>query len=156
MRLPARSGRLGSTRSVGEIPIQSVGAGVAVASIQVDLEPEILQVFQDEFLQFIEDQRSEVVIFDVSGVELMDIDDADALLRILKMASIMGARTMLVGLRPGVVSALVELGFEVGDVETFLTLDQALTVIEPEIEPEPPDDLGAETEEEEPSADGVS
>ncbi len=85
-------------------------------------------------------------MIDVSGVEIMDATDWEALRRTMSMARIMGARPVITGLRPGVVSALVELGVDAEDVETAHTLDEGLE----RFEPEPPlDDLsGAEDDEE--------
>lgn len=112
------------------IPIQPVQAGVVVASLQTDLEPSVLKSFQNEILEHIADHRVTGVVLDASGVEILDMEDADSLVRTLNMVSVMGARPVLVGLRPGVVAALVELGLSVGNIETALTLDQGLKLLD--------------------------
>jgi hypothetical protein len=46
------------------------------------------------------------------------------------MAAVMGARPIIAGLRPGVVSALVQLGADADDVEAALNLDEAFRLLE--------------------------
>jgi len=112
------------------IPIQPVHDGVVVASLQTDLEPSVLAAFQTELLEHITAHRASGVVLDASGVAILDLDDANALLSTLDMAAVMGVRPVLVGLRPGVVAALVELGFHAGTLDTVLTLDQGLKLLD--------------------------
>jgi rsbT antagonist protein RsbS len=107
------------------IPMQ-VTSGCLVASIQVDLTAGLLRQFQRDLLERIRDTGVSGVILDVSGVEIMDLDDFELLRRSMSMASIMGARPMLVGLRPGIVASLLELGSAVDGVEAAADLDDAL------------------------------
>jgi rsbT antagonist protein RsbS len=81
------------------IPLQ-VSQNCVVASIQVDLTEEV-------------------------GVDVLDPEDFEALRQTLEMAALMGAHAILAGLRPGVVSALVELDARVEDVHAALNLDLA-------------------------------
>ena len=130
----------------GRIPLQ-LSRGCVVASIQVDLSEEVLAVFKDEMLRLLHQSGARGVILDVSGVELMDLEDFDALHRAMSMAELMGARCLLAGLRPGVVSALVDIGVDARGVEAVLNLDEAFRVIERPAEPledaEPTDDENA-------------
>jgi rsbT antagonist protein RsbS len=107
------------------IPMQ-VTSGCLVASIQVDLTEGLLRQFQHDLLERIKSDRVSGVVLDVSGVQIMDLDDFELLRRSMAMASIMGARPMLVGLRPGIVAALVELDGNVDGVEAAADLDDAL------------------------------
>jgi hypothetical protein len=60
----------------------------------------------------------------------------------------MGAESVLVGLRPGVVSALIETGADVDGLRTAIDLDAAFALLqpEPEPEPEPESETGADTD----------
>lgn len=107
------------------IPMQ-VTSGCLVASIQVDLTAGLLRQFQQDLLERIRDTGVSGVILDVSGVQIMDLDDFELLRRSMAMASIMGARPMLVGLRPGIVASLIELEGSVDGVEAAADLDDAL------------------------------
>ena len=72
------------------------------------------------------------------------------------MAALMGARTVVVGLRPGVVSALVELNVDTGNFDTLLDLDDAFALFESLNAVEEDDDEGQQAlEEEEPEDDEI-
>ena len=130
----------------GRIPLQ-LSRGCVVASIQVDLSDDVLADFKEEMLRLLHQSGARGVILDVSGVELMDLEDFDALRRAMSMAKLMGARCLLAGLRPGVVSALVDIGVDTRSVEEVLNLDDAFRVLEEPAEPlsetEPIEDLNA-------------
>jgi hypothetical protein len=49
----------------------------------------------------------------------------------------MGAESVLVGLQPGVVSALVEAGADVDGLRAAINLDAAFAMLQPEPEPAP-------------------
>jgi len=76
------------------------------------------------------------VIFDVSGLETLDSSEFADLRRIITMCKIMGAESVLVGLRPGVVSALVEAGAEVDGLRAAIDLDAAFALLQPDPEPD--------------------
>jgi rsbT antagonist protein RsbS len=101
-----------------------------VASIQVDLSHSVVRMFQEDLLELIHSTEISNVIFDLSGIDIMDVDDFDALGRTMSMAGLLGARCIMCGLRPGVVSAIVDLGADVDDVCAALDLDEAFNLIE--------------------------
>ena len=113
-----------------------VSRGVVVASIQVDLDDDVLARFRQELLDCIHETDSRGVILDVSGLETLDSEELAALRRIMVMTALMGAESVLVGLRPGVVSALIEAGADVDGLRAAINLDAAFALLEPEPEPE--------------------
>ena len=115
---------------VTRIPI-SLTHGCLVASIQVDLDEEILAAFRRDLLQRIHDSNAAGVILDVSGVALMDAEDFEALRGCIAMADLMGARSIVVGLQPGVVSALVDMEVDTDGVEATLDLEEAFRRLQP-------------------------
>ena len=123
-----------------------VSRDVVVASIQVDLDDDVLARFRDDLLRRIHETGSRGVILDVSGLETLDSDEFAALRRIITMSTIMGAESVLVGLRPGVVSSLIEAGADVDGLRAAIDLDAAFTLLNPEPDPDP--DLDPEHESE--------
>lgn len=113
------------------IPIQSI-RGCLVASIQIDLTEAVLKGFRDELLDLIGRSRVRGVVLDVSGVEVMDSVDYELLRSTMSMASVMGAAPVIVGLKPGIVSALVDMEVDIRDVRAALNLDDALKMLEQE------------------------
>ena len=116
-----------------------VSQGVVVASIQVDLDEDVLDRFREDLLGCIHETGSRRVILDVSGLETLDSEEFAALRRIMAMTSLMGAESVLVGLQPGVVSALIETGADVDGLRAAINLDAGFALLEPEpqLEPEP-------------------
>ena len=114
-----------------------VSRRVVVASIQLDLDDDILARFREDLLGRVHETGARGVILDVSGLETLDSAEFAALRRIIAMTDIMGAESVLVGLQPGVVSALIEAGAEVDGLRTAIDLDAAFALLELEFEPEP-------------------
>jgi rsbT antagonist protein RsbS len=124
-----------------------VSRDVVVASIQVDLDDDVLARFREDLLGRLHATGSRAVILDVSGLETLDSDEFAALRRTITMCSIMGAESVLVGLQPGVVSALIEAGADVDGLRAAINLDAAFDLLQPEPELEPEDDEGAAADE---------
>ncbi len=123
-----------------------VSRDVVVASIQVDLDEDVLARFRDDLLRRIHETGSRGVILDVSGLETLDSGEFAALRRIITMGEIMGAESVLVGLQPGVVSSLIEAGAEVDGLRAASNLDAAFAMLEPEPEPESDSEAEADTD----------
>jgi len=113
-----------------------VSQGVVVASIQVDLDENVLARFRDDLLARIHETGSRAVILDVSGLDTLDSEEFAALRRIVAMVALLGSESVLVGLRPGVVSALIETGADVDGLRAAIDLDAGFALLEPEPEPE--------------------
>jgi rsbT antagonist protein RsbS len=118
-----------ASESIPRIPIQ-VSRDCVVASIQIDLSEGVLRRFRVDFLEMIRESEASNVILDVSGVEVMDGEDFQAIRNTMHMANLLGARSVLAGLRPGVVSSLIELGVDAEGFETALNLDEAFRLME--------------------------
>jgi rsbT antagonist protein RsbS len=131
-----------------------VSRGLVVASIQVDLNEEVLARFREDLLQVIHQAGAEGVIFDLSGLETFDSSEFAALRHIIRTCRIMGADSVLVGLRPGVVSALIEAGADVDNLQAAINLDAAFALLQPD--PEPALDSESESEPEPPAEEETS
>ena len=117
-----------------------VSRNIVVASIQVDLDDNVLDRFRQDLLRRVHETGSRGVILDVSGLETLDPDEFAALRGIIRTCAIMGAESILAGLRPGVVSALVEAGADIDGLRAAINLDAAFSQLElqsqPDIEPD--------------------
>jgi rsbT antagonist protein RsbS len=124
-----------------------VSRDLVVASIRVDLDDEVLTRFRKDLLQRIHETGSRGVILDVSSLETLDSEEFAALRSIIAMSTIMGAESVLVGLQPGVVSALVEAEADLDGLRAATHLDAAFAMLQPEPESEAIADLDADREE---------
>ncbi|MBX0330572.1 STAS domain-containing protein [Oscillochloris sp. ZM17-4] len=74
----------------------------------------------------IESQRARTLILDVTGLPIIDTHVARVLLSTAQAARLLGARSILVGIRPEVAQALVSLGVDLSKLQTHATLQQAI------------------------------
>ena len=127
------------------IPLQ-LSRNCIVASIQVDLSDEVLRQFHTDLLELLSRTGAGGVILDVAGIEVLDLDEFEALKHTLEMAKLMGAKTIFSGFRAGVVAALVELEADIEGLVATRDLDSASEMLEVKPEPQELADPG-ETEE---------
>ncbi|PCI80782.1 MAG: hypothetical protein COB20_02700 [SAR86 cluster bacterium] len=134
------------TQNYQKVPLQ-VTHGYLVASIQVYLDEHMLAGFRDDLLSEIRDSDIDGVILDVSGVSIIDRTSFASLMKIRSMISLMGTRSVLVGIKAGVAASLIDLDVDLSRVDAVLQLEDAfelfdgetghLETIEEEIDTEP-------------------
>ena len=109
----------------GSIPILKIGTTL-LATIQVDLHDSVVDTFQNGVLLEIEKTGSSGLIIDISGLESVDSYVARMLADTGKMARLMGAETVIVGMRPAVAATLVRMGYFMSGIRTALSLQEGL------------------------------
>lgn len=118
-----------SWSEVARVPLQLLHGSI-VASVQVELGEETLHRFQQDLLELLRATRARAVILDLSGVAILDSADFESVLRTLRMAAILSATPVIVGLRPGIAASLVELGMDAREIATCMTLGHAFALVE--------------------------
>lgn len=103
--------------------------GCLVASIQINIDDDVLHQFQRDLLRRIRVTGAKGAIIDVSGVEIMDSSDFMAIRRTISMAALMGVDALLVGLQPGIVASLVDMDLDFDDLKTALNLEEAFRML---------------------------
>jgi hypothetical protein len=89
-------------------------------------------------------QGADSVVFEVSGCEVIDLDEFMELQKVVRTIEWLGLRCMIAGLRPGIVAYLASAGVSAGSLRTSLDLELALQELNPtrdEPEPEPDPEL---------------
>jgi hypothetical protein len=85
-------------------------------------------------------QDADSVVFEVSGCEVIDLDEFTELQKVVRTMEWLGLRCVIAGLRPGIVAYLASAGVSAGSLRTSLDLELALLELNPsrdEPEPEP-------------------
>jgi len=77
-------------------------------------------------LEKIAADQAHVVILDISGVPTIDTAVAHHLLKTVQAAALMGATSVLSGVRPETAQAMVHLGIDIGQLRSRTTLHDAL------------------------------
>ena len=122
LRLPEMSGH--NDPELIRVPLQ-LSRGCIIAPVQIDLTESVLTQFRTDILNFIQLSSTNKIIIDVSGVEVMDAHEFEALRLILDMTQIMGSEYIVVGLNPGIVSTLINVNARTDGLRTAVSLDEA-------------------------------
>jgi rsbT antagonist protein RsbS len=119
-----------------------ISRGCLIVPIQIELYDEIILQIQKDILERVKETGVKGVIIDVSGVEIIDSFLAQAICDTVRMASMLGAATVLTGLKPEIAASLVELDIEFKDVWTAMNLEAGFQRLEPFIRPkEEPEEI---------------
>jgi hypothetical protein len=71
-------------------------------------------------------QRAISVVFEVSGCEVIDLDEFLGLRKLMQTVELLGLHCMVAGLKPGTAAYLASAGVSVGRLHTALNLEHAL------------------------------
>ncbi|NJK80497.1 MAG: HAMP domain-containing protein [Chloroflexaceae bacterium] len=82
----------------------------------------------ETLLQGVATYRSRVVLIDFTGVPTVDEAAAELLLQALEATHLLGARTLLVGIRPALAETLIHIGADLHTIETAATLQDGCFV----------------------------
>ena len=100
--------------------------GCLVATLHANLHESVFDAIRDTTLARVSSSNATAVIFDLSAVRLLDCFEFENLRKLAEMLSLLGCRTMLVGLTAGVVAYLVDHGASTKGIEVELGLEDAL------------------------------
>ena len=112
------------------LPLIPVRSDVLVAPLVGNLDTLRAQQLIGQVLRQIEQRRARAVILDITGVAVVDMRLAQVLLNTADAARLLGAQTILVGIRPEVSQTLVSLGGDLGRLRTGATLQDGLALVD--------------------------
>lgn len=103
---------------------------VLMVTLPSDPDDSSIQSLQERALDGLELHDSRALIMDISAVETFDSFFARAISETAQMATLMGARTIISGMSPAVAITATQLGLVLKCVETALSTDQALDMVD--------------------------
>jgi len=115
-----------------KIPILRMGRFLLV-TIQVDMHDRLALQLQDDLTERIVKDRAQGVLIDISSLEVVDSFIGRMISNIAAMASVLDARTVVVGMQPAVAITLVELGLSLTGVRTALNVDKGMALLREEV-----------------------
>lgn len=103
-----------------------------IASLQAELTDTDLLQLQDALVEQVGRFRSRGVILDVTMLDVMDSFATRTLRNIAQAVSLRGAEAVIVGIRPEIAFAMVQLGLDLrlSGVQTMLDLEEALSMLD--------------------------
>jgi rsbT antagonist protein RsbS len=110
------------------IPILKLGNALLV-TVQVDMHDRLAKALEEDLTRKIIEANAQGVLIDISGLDIVDSFMGRMLDTIAAVARMLGAETVVVGMRPPVAITLVELGLTLASVKTALNVERGMTII---------------------------
>jgi anti-anti-sigma regulatory factor len=108
------------------VPVIPVRDDTLVIPLVGTATPELLERLNHHALQAIEQYHARTLIIDLTGIALLDTHAAERLVQTAIAARLLGAETVVVGIRPEIAQTLVSLGTPLTYLRTAATLQAAL------------------------------
>lgn len=107
--------------------------------VTVPQEPDdsTVSALQEQVLNAMERHNARAVMLDISAVETLDSFFARTVSETARMVTLMGGRTIIVGMRPAVAMTATLIGITLNGIETALTVERALDLAEGAPAPKP-------------------
>ncbi len=119
-------GQLAETVRTLSLPVIPVMQGVLVLPLIGMFDDERIDRFNRVMLEAVENYKAHTILIDVTGVPLIDDEQAARIWRAIRAARLLGAESVLIGVRPEIAQSLVALGTNLSDVRTAATLQEAV------------------------------
>jgi rsbT antagonist protein RsbS len=111
------------------VPVMRIGDTLLVA-LQGDLDDTTVIRIEEQLTREIANTSASGMLIDVSRLSVVDSFIARVLARIVAMVRLLGAQAAVVGIQPAVAITLVELGVQMGHLDTALNAEQGLALLE--------------------------
>ncbi|MFB2862061.1 STAS domain-containing protein [Aeromonas sp. MdU4] len=100
-----------------------------IVSIQIDLSTSLLDEFEVTMPARLSEEGVRGVLIDLSGIKTCGCDELVRLLALAKMVEMMGRHCIFVGLRPGLVMGMLDVGIDTSDMVSVSSLEQGMALL---------------------------
>ena len=107
-------------------PVIKVWEEVLVLPLVGHIDADRAARLMEDLLQGIVDHQAEIVIIDVTGVPVVDTHVVNHLVRTIKAAGLLGAQSVLVGIRAEMAQTIVQLGLNLESLHTRANLQDGI------------------------------
>lgn len=94
--------------------------------LQGDVDDALAERLSEEVLNLVHSTEVNGLVLDVTGLWMMDSHLCAAVSRLAQAAALMGTKTIICGMTPETAMTLQTMGLDLGEIETVLSLEQAL------------------------------
>ncbi|WP_210470844.1 RsbT co-antagonist protein RsbRA [Sporosarcina sp. 6E9] len=99
---------------------------ISVMPLVGTIDTERAKLIMENILEGVVKQRAEVVLLDITGVPVVDTMVAHHIIQAADAVRLIGAKCMLVGIRPEIAQTIVALGIELDNFTTTSTLQRGM------------------------------
>lgn len=110
------------------VPVVPLGAYL-LATVQSELYDSSVTQLEDDIATLAAAHEPRAVLLDLRAVHVVDAFIAHAIDRVAQLLVLLGSRLVIVGARPAVALALVEIGLSATHVTTAATVERAMEEI---------------------------
>ncbi|MDI1480178.1 PAS domain S-box protein [Polyangium sp. y55x31] len=110
-------------------PIVRVWDGVLALPLVGTIDAARAERILATLLDAVVSEQAHYVILDMTGIDAVDATTADHLFKVLRALGLLGTSALVTGVNPGVATALVGLGVDLGSVMTLGNLAEALRFV---------------------------
>lgn len=100
------------------LPVVELWEGILALPVIGTLDSARAQAVMEGLLQAIVEHESKIAIIDITGVPAVDTQTAQHLLKTVTAAELMGARCLVSGIKPQIAQTIVQLGLDLGEIQT--------------------------------------
>jgi anti-anti-sigma regulatory factor/HAMP domain-containing protein len=108
------------------IPVVPVMEGILIMPLIGELDQERVATMTSSILAAIDTHRARVVIMDITGVPAIDTHIAQALIHTTRAIALLGAQSIVVGIRPEIAETIVSLGLQLNELEICADLQSGV------------------------------
>ena len=108
-------------------PVMQLWDNILLLPVVGLVDSKRVQLIMETALQKILDYQAKLLILDIQGVPAVDSAVANHLIQITKATRLMGCTSIVTGISPEISQALVNLGIDLGDIQTQATLKDGVS-----------------------------
>lgn len=107
-------------------PIVEVWEDILLLPIIGSMDAQRAQEMTEKLLDRVRQSRSRCIIVDITGVDVVDTNTANSVLKMTRASRLLGAFCVVTGIRPEIARTLIQLGVEMEGLRTLRTLKDGL------------------------------
>ncbi|WP_316568654.1 STAS domain-containing protein [Neobacillus sp. YIM B06451] len=112
------------------VPVVPLMNGIAILPLIGNIDTERAQLIMEEALEAAVSLKLTTLIFDLSGVMIVDTMVADQLFKVISAIKLLGVKSILTGIRPEIAQTVIKMGIDFRNVTIKATLQQAFKEID--------------------------
>ncbi|MCJ7992798.1 STAS domain-containing protein [Priestia sp. OVS21] len=108
------------------VPVVPITKGIAILPLIGEVDTERATLLLEETLKKANELKLSHMLFDLSGVMIVDTMVAHQIFKIVEALGLLGVKTILIGIRPEVAQTMIQLGIDFSNITIKADLEQAL------------------------------